>query len=46
MKRAWERCEIHQVFWFESLKGRDHLEDLCVYEKKILKWILGNRVRE
>jgi hypothetical protein len=32
-------------FWFESLKGRDHSEDLGVDGKIILKLILGNRVR-
>jgi hypothetical protein len=25
----------------ESLKGRDHSEDVCVDGRKILKWILG-----
>jgi hypothetical protein len=28
-------------FWLESLKGRDHSEDLDVDGKIILKWILG-----
>jgi hypothetical protein len=26
-------------FWFESLRGREHLEDLAVDGKIILKWI-------
>jgi hypothetical protein len=30
---------MHTVFWFENLKGRDHLEDLGVAEKIILEWI-------
>jgi hypothetical protein len=28
-------------FQSENLKGRDHLEDLGVYGKIILEWILG-----
>jgi hypothetical protein len=27
--------------WLESLTGRDHLEDLSIDEKIVLKWILG-----
>jgi hypothetical protein len=29
------------IFQSQNLKGRDHLEDLCVDEKIILKWILN-----
>jgi hypothetical protein len=29
------------IFWLENLKGRDHLEDLCVDGRIILEWILG-----
>jgi hypothetical protein len=32
---------MHTKFWLESLKGRDHSEDLGVDERIILKWILG-----
>jgi hypothetical protein len=28
-------------FWLESLKGRDHSENLSVAGRIILKWILG-----
>jgi hypothetical protein len=28
-------------FWLESLKGRDHLEDLVTDGRVVLKWILG-----
>jgi hypothetical protein len=29
------------VFWLESLKGRDHSEDLDVDGMMLLEWILG-----
>jgi hypothetical protein len=32
---------MHTIFWFENLKGRDHLEDLGMDGKIILEWILG-----
>jgi hypothetical protein len=32
------------VFWFESLNGKGHSENLGVDGKIILEWILGNRV--
>jgi hypothetical protein len=32
--------------WLESLKGRDHLEDIGVDGRITLKWILGNRAEE
>jgi hypothetical protein len=31
---------MHIVFWWESQKGRDHYEDLCVGGRVILKWIV------
>jgi hypothetical protein len=31
---------MHAEFWLESLKGRDHLEDIGVNLRIILKWIL------
>jgi hypothetical protein len=33
--------EINTLFWLEIMKGRDHLEDIGVYGKIILEWILG-----
>jgi hypothetical protein len=32
---------MRAVFWLESVKGRDHLEDLGVDGKIILEWIFG-----
>jgi hypothetical protein len=34
--------EIRTVFWLESVKGRDHSEDLVVNGRIILKFILRN----
>jgi hypothetical protein len=31
--------ELHTKFWLDNLKGRDHLEDLYVGVRTILKWI-------
>jgi hypothetical protein len=31
---------MHTIFWSESLKGRDYLEDLGVDEKITLEWML------
>jgi hypothetical protein len=38
---------VRTIFWFESLKGRGHSEELGVDGRIILKWILrkyGGRV--
>jgi hypothetical protein len=32
---VWEELEMHTVFWLENLKGRDHLEDICINGKII-----------
>jgi hypothetical protein len=32
---------MHTKFWSENLKGKDHLEELGVDRKVVLKWILG-----
>jgi hypothetical protein len=32
---------MYRKFGLENLKGRDHLGDLGIDGKKILKWILG-----
>jgi hypothetical protein len=31
---------MYTIFWSENLKGRDHLEDLSVEGRIILKFIL------
>jgi hypothetical protein len=31
---------MHAKFWLESLKGRDHSEDVDIYRRIILKWNL------
>ena len=36
---AWKRRKIQAGFWRENLKERNHLEDLRVDERIILKWI-------
>jgi hypothetical protein len=40
MLYAWEKWEMHTIFLLESLKGRDHLENLVVDGRIILEWIL------
>jgi hypothetical protein len=38
---------MHTILWFENLEGKDHLEDLGVDGKTILKlilWKLGGKV--
>jgi hypothetical protein len=37
---AWEGWEVHLKFELENLKGRDHLKDLGIDGRIILKWIL------
>jgi hypothetical protein len=36
--------EVHTAFWWGNLRERDHLEDLGIDEKIILKWILKTRL--
>jgi hypothetical protein len=39
-RMRWTEYVAHTKFWLESLQGRCHSEDLVVYGKIILKWIL------
>jgi hypothetical protein len=32
---------MYTIFWFENMKGRDHLEDLGV-DEEMSEWFLGN----
>ena len=38
-----ERVEVHSGFWWGNLVEGDHLEDLGVDDKVILKWILNKQ---
>jgi hypothetical protein len=40
MQHAWEKIEIHTEFWLQNLKEGDHVEDLNVDGKIILRGIL------
>jgi hypothetical protein len=35
-----QKAEVHTGFWWGNLKERDHLENLGVDGRAILKWIL------
>jgi hypothetical protein len=43
--RAWLTWEVRSPtkLWMESLKGREHSEDVDVGESLILQWILGTQ---
>jgi hypothetical protein len=38
MWHVCERGKVHAGFWWGILRGSDHLEDLCVDGKILLKW--------
>jgi hypothetical protein len=33
------KMKMHVIFWLESLKGGDHLEDLGIDGRIIIEWI-------
>ena len=35
---VWGRVEMHTEFWWGSLRERDHLQDISIDRKMILKW--------
>jgi hypothetical protein len=39
MSHIWETGEVLTGFWWGDLRERDHVEDLGVDERIILKWI-------
>jgi hypothetical protein len=41
----WERRETQRRFYFRNVKKREQFEDLDVYRRIILKWVLKNRMR-
>jgi hypothetical protein len=41
MDHVWGRGEVHKGFWWGNLRGRDHLEDLGVDGRIMLKWIFN-----
>jgi hypothetical protein len=42
MWHVWARGEMDAEFWWGNLTEIDHLEDICIHEKMILKSILQN----
>jgi len=39
MWHIWERGKVHTGFWWGDLREKDHLEDLGIGGRVILKWI-------
>jgi hypothetical protein len=42
---VWGTRELHTRVWWGNLKKRDHLEDLGIEGRIILKWILNRIVK-
>jgi hypothetical protein len=40
MWRVWGSGEVHTKFWWGVLREGDHLEDLGIHGRVILKWII------
>jgi hypothetical protein len=45
MWHVWGSGEVHTGFWWGDLRERDHLEDLGIDVKIVLKRILKKRER-
>jgi hypothetical protein len=43
---VWGRKEVHRGIWWENLREKDHLKDLGVNGRIILKWIFKMWNRE
>jgi hypothetical protein len=39
MWQVWETGDVHAGFWWENLREGNHLEDLRLVGRIILKWI-------
>jgi len=39
MSHIWETDKVHTGFWWGDLREKDHLEDLGIGGRVILKWI-------
>jgi hypothetical protein len=46
VKWLWERGDVYTGLWWEKLRKRDHLEDLAVDGRLIVKLIFKNESRE
>jgi len=44
MQLVWERGEGYTGFWWGNLRERDHLEDLGIDGRIILRWIFRKGV--
>jgi hypothetical protein len=44
--KHWERGEVDTGFWWGYMMERDHLKDVGVDGRKILKWIFKKWDRE
>ena len=40
MWHVWETVQVHTGFWWVDLKERQHLKDLGINGRVILKWVL------
>ena len=40
MWHVWGTGEVHTGFWWGDLRERDHMEDLSLDGRVILKWVL------